>query len=57
MTRDQLPVNSSLFSGKRYEMKPYKQLTYEQPCQIEVLKKSGISQQEIAALIVTVYVP
>lgn len=32
-------------------MKSYKQLTYEQRCQIEVLKKSGISQQEIAALI------
>jgi transposase, IS30 family len=32
-------------------MNPYKQLTYEQRCQIEVLKKSGISQQAIAALI------
>jgi IS30 family transposase len=32
-------------------MKPYKQLTYEQRCQIEVLKKSGISQQAIATLI------
>lgn len=32
-------------------MKTYKQLTYEQRCQIEVLKKSGISQQAIADLI------
>lgn len=32
-------------------MRTYKQLTYEQRCQIEVLKKSGISQQCIAALI------
>lgn len=34
-------------------MKSYKQLTYEQRCQIKVLKKSGISQQAIAALIGT----
>lgn len=32
-------------------MRTYKQLTYEQRCQIEVLKKSGISQQAIATLI------
>lgn len=32
-------------------MRTYKQLTYEQRCQIEALKKSGISQQCIAALI------
>lgn len=32
-------------------MRTYKQLTYEQRCQIEVLKKSSISQQEIAVLI------
>jgi IS30 family transposase len=32
-------------------METYKQLTYAQRCQIEVLKKSGISQQAIAALI------
>jgi IS30 family transposase len=32
-------------------MRTYKQLTYEQRCQIEVLKKSGINQQAIAALI------
>jgi transposase, IS30 family len=32
-------------------MRTYKQLTYEQRCQIEALKKSGISQQAIAALI------
>lgn len=30
-------------------MGTYKQLTYEQRCQIEALKKSGISQQAIAA--------
>jgi IS30 family transposase len=29
-------------------MSSYKQLTYEQRCQIEVLKKSGFSQQSIA---------
>ena len=29
-------------------MRNYKQLTYEQRCQIEALKKSGLSQQEIA---------
>lgn len=29
-------------------MRIYKQLTYEQRCQIEVLNKSGMSQQEIA---------
>ena len=29
-------------------MSNYKQLTYEQRCQIEVLKKSGMTQQEIA---------
>ena len=32
-------------------MRTYKQLTYEQRCQIEALKKSGISQQSIAAVI------
>jgi transposase, IS30 family len=32
-------------------MKRYKQLTYEQRCQIEVLKKSGLSQQSIAKTI------
>jgi transposase, IS30 family len=32
-------------------MRTYKQLTYEQRCQIEALKKSGISQQAIAALL------
>lgn len=32
-------------------MRTYKQLTYEQRCQIEALKKSGISQQCIATLI------
>jgi transposase, IS30 family len=32
-------------------MRTYKQLTYEQRCQIEALKKSGISQQAIAKLI------
>lgn len=32
-------------------MRTYKQLTYEQRCQIEVLNKSGINQQTIAALI------
>jgi transposase, IS30 family len=32
-------------------MRTYKQLTYEQRCQIEALKKSGISQQAIATLI------
>ena len=32
-------------------MRTYKQLTYEQRCQIEVLNKSGINQQAIAALI------
>lgn len=29
-------------------MKPYKQLTYEQRCQIEILKKRGLSQKVIA---------
>jgi len=29
-------------------MKPYKQLTYEQRCQIYVLKNSDMSQQAIA---------
>ncbi|MCU7921324.1 MAG: helix-turn-helix domain-containing protein [Candidatus Thiodiazotropha sp. (ex Dulcina madagascariensis)] len=29
-------------------MSDYKQLSYEQRCQIEVLKKSGMTQQEIA---------
>jgi IS30 family transposase len=29
-------------------MRNYKQLTYEQKCQIEALKKSGFSQQQIA---------
>jgi IS30 family transposase len=29
-------------------MSNYKQLTYEQRCQIEVLKKSGMTQQEVA---------
>jgi IS30 family transposase len=32
-------------------MRTYKQLTYEQRCQIEALKKSGISQQAIAGII------
>lgn len=32
-------------------MRTYKQLTYEQRCQIEALKKSGISQQAIAVII------
>lgn len=32
-------------------MKAYKQLTYEQRCQIEALKKSGISQKAIAAVV------
>lgn len=32
-------------------MKTYKQLTYEQRCQIEALKKSGISQQAMARLL------
>lgn len=32
-------------------MRHYKQLTYEQRCQIEVLKKSGMSQQEMADMI------
>ncbi len=32
-------------------MRTYKQLTYEQRCQIEALKKSGISQQAIATII------
>jgi IS30 family transposase len=32
-------------------MGTYKQLTYEQRCQIEALKKSGISQQAIAMII------
>ena len=32
-------------------MGTYKQLTYEQRCQIEALKKSGISQQAIATII------
>lgn len=32
-------------------MKHYKQLTYEQRCQIEVLKKSGFTQTEIAAAV------
>jgi transposase, IS30 family len=32
-------------------MRTYKQLTYEQRCQIEALKKSGISQQAIGAVI------
>lgn len=32
-------------------MRTYKQLTYEQRCQIEALKKSGISQQAIASLV------
>jgi len=34
-------------------MSNYKQLTYEQRCQIEVLKKSGMTQQEIAAAVET----
>lgn len=34
-------------------MNHYKQLTYEQRCQIEVLKKSGLSQQAIADAIGT----
>ncbi|VAW86710.1 hypothetical protein MNBD_GAMMA17-1414, partial [hydrothermal vent metagenome] len=29
-------------------MKPYKQLTYEQRCQIYVLKKRDLAQQAIA---------
>ncbi|MES9867856.1 MAG: helix-turn-helix domain-containing protein [Candidatus Thiodiazotropha sp. LLP2] len=29
-------------------MSNYKQLTYEQRCQIEALKKSGLNQQAIA---------
>jgi transposase, IS30 family len=32
-------------------MRTYKQLTYEQRCQIEALKKSGISQKAIATII------
>ena len=32
-------------------MKHYKQLTYEQRCQIEVLKKSGFTQVEIRATV------
>lgn len=32
-------------------MRSYKQLTYEQRCQIEALKKSGMSQQAIANLV------
>ena len=32
-------------------MRTYKQLTYEQRCQIEILKKSDFTQQEIALLI------
>jgi transposase, IS30 family len=32
-------------------MRTYKQLTYEQRCQIEALKKSGVSQQKIADLL------
>jgi transposase, IS30 family len=32
-------------------MRTYKQLTYEQRCQIEALNKSGISQEAMAALI------
>lgn len=32
-------------------MKHYKQLTYEQRCQIEVLKKSGFTQAEIGAAV------
>ena len=34
-------------------MSNYKQLTYEQRCQIEVLKKSGMTQQEIADAVET----
>lgn len=34
-------------------MSTYKQLTYEQRCQIEVLNKSGMSQQEIADAVET----
>ena len=34
-------------------MRHYKQLTYEQRCQIEVLKKSDFSQQAIAAVVGT----
>jgi len=34
-------------------MRTYKQLTYEQRCQLEVLKKSGMSQQSIAAVVGT----
>jgi IS30 family transposase len=34
-------------------MRTYKQLTYEQRCQIEALKKSGMSQQSIAELVGT----
>ena len=32
-------------------MRSYKQLTYEQRCQIEALKRSGMSQQRIAELV------
>jgi IS30 family transposase len=32
-------------------MKRYKQLTYEQRCQIEVLKKSEMSQRMIANVV------
>ena len=34
-------------------MSNYKQLTYEQRCQIEVLNKSGMTQQEIADAVET----
>jgi transposase, IS30 family len=32
-------------------MTPYKQLIYEQRCQIEVLKKSDFTQKEISATV------
>lgn len=49
MKSGQLPVGSFLFLRQEIcEMSGYKQLTYEQRCQIEVLKKSGFSQQRIS---------
>lgn len=43
-----MSVGWSLFLRQEIEMSTYKQLTYEQRCQIEALKKSGLTQQGIA---------
>ncbi len=44
----ELPLGFVLFYGKRYAMRHYKQLSYEQRSQIEKSNKIGFSQAQIA---------